>query len=96
MDMGDHVTGMISDECIRMGGAVIEKICCCIHGFLCSVGLTRGEAVETVLHGGINGSAVIEEHATYLLNVFALKWCHGSCCVNNVGLHLCSIVWWCV
>jgi len=39
----DHVTGMIADDGIGVGGTVIEELCQCFHGSLGPMGLLGGE-----------------------------------------------------
>jgi len=42
----DHVTGVIADDSIGVGGAIIEQLGQCFQGSLGSVSLLGGERAE--------------------------------------------------
>jgi hypothetical protein len=59
--VGYHITGVVTDICIRMGGVVIKEVDKGFHGGLCSFELCHGKYVESVKHGGINSSGIKKE-----------------------------------
>ena len=60
MDVEDHVTGVEADDCVGMGGSVIEEAGACCHGGFGTVGLGAGDGVESLEDRIVNGSAVVK------------------------------------
>jgi hypothetical protein len=63
----NHGTGMVSDDCIGMGGGVVEQMCGGFGGGMCSCGLGSGECAKGDQHGTVNGASIVEQDANNLL-----------------------------
>ena len=69
-----HVTGMVSDDGIRISGSVIEELSECFGSCLGGMGLGGGKGSKSNQHGGINSSGIIEESANALSEVVVVIW----------------------
>jgi hypothetical protein len=64
----NHVTGMVSDECIGMGGdGVVEQMCGGFGGGVCSCGLGSSECAKGNKHGTVNDASIVEQDANNFL-----------------------------
>ena len=62
-----HVTGVIADDGIWMGGGIVEKLGGCLGSGFSACRLGGGNGAESNKHGAIDGSSVVEEAANDLL-----------------------------
>ena len=60
MDMEDHDTLGVGEDCIRMGGNVVQEVSCVAHCVLCGCGLSGCQGAEGNEDGCIDCSAVIQ------------------------------------
>jgi hypothetical protein len=63
----NHVTGMVSDDCIGMGGGVVEQMCGGSGSGVCSCGLGSGKCAKGDKHGTVNGAFIVEQDANNFL-----------------------------
>lgn len=75
VDVQGHVTGVVSNDGIRVCTAIVEEMGDSIHGGLGAVGLSGREGAEGDEEGVVDGSGVEEEGADDLLEeVNASGW----------------------
>ncbi len=70
MNTKNHVTLGIGEDCIRMGGDIVEEVLHASNCVLCGCGLGRCEGAEGNKDGCINCSTVIQKGAHHLLDKF--------------------------
>jgi hypothetical protein len=63
----NHGTGMVSVDCIGMGGGVVEQMCGGFGGGVCFCGLGSSQCTEGDKHGSVNGISIVEQDANTFL-----------------------------
>ena len=60
MDTKDHVTLGVGEDCIRMGGDIVQEVSCAVHCVLCGCGLEGSQGAEGNEDGCIDCSTGIQ------------------------------------
>ncbi len=83
--MQDHVTGVVSNDGVRVRCTVVEKLYYCFCRMFGAFALCCSDFVEGYEHCAVDGSCVVEESAHDFLNSIDVGWWKSRGFVDRSG-----------
>ena len=78
MHRQDHISGVVSDDGVGVGGGVVEELMDFFPCVLCGGGLLCCEGPKCSEHRQIGGACIVEENANDILDNFFVRLGEGG------------------